>query len=189
MSRNLVPILLSTLVAAAAAQDVPRATASATVGLALEQSSMLRTGSGLVLTGGVEHQLSGRFSTRIDGLLVYFPAPVGAVAVAGGLCARGATCSSSSSDANVAIWAMGASARYNLQGPDGGTYVMGGLGTYFFLDDPTYHGALRPGISVGFGSELRVGQMRIALETGYHRILGIHNGPQWLLPVTLGIRI
>lgn len=186
MSRNLVPILLSSiLVANAAAQDAPRPTHSLNFGILFAPGNLSRGDRGVAMSGAFEHALGNRFGLRVQATLAYVSAPA---PVAYGLCPMGAFCGGFTKPADVAVAGASASGRYDIDGPSGGMYVTAGLATYYFLSDPTRAGALRPGFSTGFGYEIRVGQVRLALDANYQVMFRDRGGQYWLLPVTVGVR-
>lgn len=188
MSRILVPILLSSIfVPSARAQDAPRPTRSINFGMLFAPGNLSRGDRGAAMAGAFEHALGNRFGLRVQGMLAYISSPP-VVAYPVGLCAMGATCAGFTKPSDVAVAGASASGRLNLDSPDGGMYVTAGLGTYYFLRDPTRTGALRPGVTTGFGYALRVGQIRLALDANYQVMFRDRSGQYWLLPVTLGVR-
>src|SRR5690349_15086792 len=176
----LAPILIST----AAAQDVLRPTKSLNFGMLFAPGNLSRGNRGAAMAGAFEHPLTNRFGLRVQGMLAYISAPA-MVAVA---CPMGVSCSGFVKPADVGVAGASASGRYNFDSPEGGMYVTAGLGAYYFLSDPTRHGALRPGLSAGFGYELRVGTLRLALDANYQVMARDRSGRYWLLPVTVGVR-
>ena len=177
----LAPILIST----AAAQDVLRPTKSLNFGMLFAPGNFSRGNRGAAMAGAFEHPLGNRFGLRVQGVLAYISAPP---AIAYAPCRMGTTCGGLFKPADVGVAGASASGRYNIDSPDGGMYVTAGLGAYYFLSDPTRQGALRPGVTTGFGYEVRVGQIRLALDANYQLMLRDRGGQYWLLPVTLGVR-
>jgi len=187
MRHTLVVALLTAVAfSTATAQDAPRPTRSINFGMLFAPGNLSRGDRGVAMAGAFEHVLSNRFGIRVQGMLTYISAP--APVAAYGLCAIGATCPGFSRPADVTIAGASASGRYNVDGPDGGMYLTAGLGTYYFLGDPTRRGALRPGVTTGFGYELRVGQLRLGLDANYQVMFRDRSGQYWLLPVTIAVR-
>ncbi|HEY6807364.1 MAG TPA: hypothetical protein VI160_01150 [Gemmatimonadales bacterium] len=177
----LTPIALS----AAAAQDAPRPSRTINFGMVFAPGNLARGDRGAAMSGGFDHALGSRFGLRVQGMFAYVSAPP---PVAYGLCPMGAFCGVPGRPGDVAVAGTTASGRFNIDSRDGGMYVSAGLGTYYFLSDPTRHGALRPGLSAGFGYELRVGTLRLALDANYQVMARDRSGRYWLLPVTVGVR-
>jgi hypothetical protein len=70
-----------------------------------------------------------------------------------------------------------------------GLYLIAGAGAYYFYQDPSAQGAVRPGVSAGAGLAFRVGaHSQLFVETRYHKVLGAASSVTWLAPVTLGLR-
>ena len=180
-----VTLLTAVAFSTAAAQDAPRPTRSINFGMVWAPGNFSRGDRGVAMSGAFEHGIGNRFGVRVQGMLTYISAPGNFVA---GLCARGAFCTGSSRPTDVTIAGASASGRYNVDGTDGGMYLTAGLGTYYFLSDPTRRGALRPGVTTGFGYELRVGQLRLGLDANYQVMFRDRSGQYWLLPVTIAVR-
>ena len=148
----------------------------------------VRGNGGYAAQASLGRQLARHLALRLDVTTSRFGAPEIFSAVAQCIaCGAGAP----PPNGSVGVVAVLANGLVNITAPADtvGLYLIAGAGAYYFYQDPSAQGAVRPGVSAGAGLALRVGtHSQLFIEARYHDVLGAASSVTWLAPVTLGLR-
>lgn len=147
---------------------------------------------GFAIQGSIGRQFGDRFGVRLDAFVNHFA--VQATEIRAFACPMGALCDGAQPNTltnPVGVTALRANALVTLDPPAYAArmYLIAGAGGYYFYQHPSVEGAVRPGLSVGAGFNVRLSRRRqVFVEGVYNKILGAPSQPTWLLPLTFGVR-